>query len=107
MKIQEVMMKQLGSLTWEQVTEEYPITSSYKALSEYFIAFKDWVSITSLKFIRLVFSILKDQVLVTSVVVSHRNHVVARSLEKSKTYMIFQLPFLLILKEHEKRRIGA
>ena len=46
MKIQEVMMKQLGCLSWEQVTEEYPITSSYKALSEYFIAFKDWVSIT-------------------------------------------------------------
>ena len=46
MKIQEVMMKQLGCLTWGQVTEEYPITSSYKALSEYFIAFKDWVSIT-------------------------------------------------------------
>ena len=45
MKIQEVMMKQLGCLSWEQVTEEYPITSSYKALSEYFIAFKDWVSI--------------------------------------------------------------
>ena len=45
MKIQEVMMKQLGCLSWEQVTEEYPVTSSYKALSEYFIAFKDWVSI--------------------------------------------------------------
>ena len=45
MKIQEVMMKQLGCLTWDQVTEEYPNTSSYKALSEYFIAFKDWVSI--------------------------------------------------------------
>ena len=46
MKIQEVMTKQLCCLTWGQVTEEYPITSSYKALSEYFIAFKDWVSIT-------------------------------------------------------------
>ena len=45
MKIQEVMMKQLGCITWEQVTEDYPMTSSYKALSEYFIAFKDWVSI--------------------------------------------------------------
>ena len=45
MKIQEVMMKQLGCLTWEQVAEDYPLTSSYKALSEYFIAFKDWVSI--------------------------------------------------------------
>ena len=45
MKIQEVMMKQLGCLTWDQVTEEYPITSSYKAFSECFIAFKNWVSI--------------------------------------------------------------
>ena len=45
MKIQEVMMKQLSCLTSDQVTEEYPITSSYKALLEYFIAFKDWVSI--------------------------------------------------------------
>ena len=44
MKIQEDMMKQLGCLTWDQVTEEYPITSSYKALSEYFIIFKHWVS---------------------------------------------------------------
>ena len=44
MKIQEVMMKQLGCITWDQVTEDYPLTSSYKALSEYFIAFKDWVS---------------------------------------------------------------
>ena len=59
MKIQEVMMKQLGSLTWEQVTEEYPITSSYKALSEYFIAFKDWVSITYLKFSILVYYIFE------------------------------------------------
>ena len=42
-------MKQLGCLTWAQVIEENPITSSYKALSEYFIAFKDWVSITYLK----------------------------------------------------------
>ena len=45
MKIQELMMNQLGCLSWEQVTEKYLITSSYKALSEYFIAFKDWVSI--------------------------------------------------------------
>ena len=45
MKIHEVMMKQIGCITWEQVTEDYPMTSSYKALLEYFIAFKDWVSI--------------------------------------------------------------
>ena len=49
MKIQEVMMKQLGCVTWEQVTEDYPLTSSYKALSEYFIALRiglvlDWFS---------------------------------------------------------------
>ena len=35
----------LTCMTWEQVTEDYPTTSSYKALSEYFIAFKDWVSL--------------------------------------------------------------
>ena len=45
MRFQEVMMKQLGCVTWEQVTEDYPLMSSYKALFEYFIAFKDWVSI--------------------------------------------------------------
>ena len=37
------MMKQLGCSTWDQVTEEYPVTSSYKALQEYFIAFREWV----------------------------------------------------------------
>ena len=42
-KIQEVMMKQLECSTWDQVTEEYPTTSSYKALQEYFIAFREWV----------------------------------------------------------------
>ena len=60
MKIQEVMMKQLGCLTWAQVTEEYPITSSYKALSEYFIAFKDWVSITYLIFAILFYYIFEE-----------------------------------------------
>ena len=49
MKIQEVMMKQLGCVNWEQVTEDYPLTSSYKALFEYFITFKDWVSISLVK----------------------------------------------------------
>ena len=29
MKIQEVMMKQLCCLAWDQVTKEYPLTSSY------------------------------------------------------------------------------
>ena len=50
MKIKEVMMKQLGFLIWEQMVEEHLITSSYKALSEYFIGFKAWVSITYLPF---------------------------------------------------------
>ena len=45
MKIQAVFMKQLGCMTWEQATEDYPTTSSYKALSEYFISFKDWVNL--------------------------------------------------------------
>ena len=59
MKIQKVMMKKLGCLTWGQVIEEYPITSSYKALLEYFIAFKDWVRITYLNFVFLVYYIFE------------------------------------------------
>ncbi len=43
MKIQEVMMKKLDCSNWEKVQEQYPITSSYKALQEYFIVFRDWV----------------------------------------------------------------
>ena len=50
MKIQEVMMKQLRCLTWDQVTEECPITSSYKVLSEYFTAFKDCVGIVCFEY---------------------------------------------------------
>ena len=47
MKIQEVMMKKLRCVIWEQVIEDCPLTSSYKALYEYFIAaFKDWVNIS-------------------------------------------------------------
>ena len=41
-EIQEVIMKQLGYSTWEQVIEEYSTTSSYKALQEYVIAFGEW-----------------------------------------------------------------
>ncbi len=43
MKIQEVMMKKLNCSSWDQVEEQYPVTSSYKALQEYFIVFRDWV----------------------------------------------------------------
>ena len=46
MKIQEVMMTQLACLSWDEVTEDYPTTSSYKALLEDFITFKDWGSIS-------------------------------------------------------------
>ena len=53
-------MKQLGCLTWEQVTEEYMIMYSYKVLSEYFIAFKDSVSIKYLKFCILVYYIFDE-----------------------------------------------
>ena len=53
-------MKQLGCLTWEQVTEEYLITYSYKALSEYYTAFKDWVTITYFKFTILVYYIFEE-----------------------------------------------
>ena len=53
-------MKKLGFLTWEQVTEEYMIMYSYKVLSEYFIASKDWVSIIYLKFSILVYYIFDE-----------------------------------------------
>ncbi len=43
MKIQEIMMKKLNCTTWESVEQQYPNTSSYKALQEYFIVFRDWV----------------------------------------------------------------
>ena len=46
MKIQEVMMKKLDCATWESVREQYPMTSSYKALQEHFIVFRDWVSVS-------------------------------------------------------------
>ena len=67
MKIQEVMITQLGWLTWDQVTEGYPLTSSYKALSEYFIAFKDSVvasilfCIVELLYISFVWWVLRKQ----------------------------------------------
>jgi hypothetical protein len=47
MKIQEVMMKKLDCSSWEQVQEQYPVTSSYKSLQEYFLVFRDWVSIAT------------------------------------------------------------
>ncbi len=37
------MMKKLNCSSWEQVEEQYPLTSSYKSLQEYFIVFRDWV----------------------------------------------------------------
>ena len=82
MKIQEVMMKQLGCLTWDQVTKEYQLTPSYKALSEYFISFKDWVSISLLICIWELYYISLSLSL-TLLILSPlriRNHVEARNL---------------------------
>ena len=45
MKIQELMMKKLCLPTWEEVEQACPITSSYKALEEFFIVFREWVSV--------------------------------------------------------------
>ena len=42
------------------MTEEYMIMYSYEVLSEYFIAFKDSVSITYLKFSILVYYIFDE-----------------------------------------------
>ena len=43
MKIQELMMKKLCLPTWEEVEQACPVTSSYKALEEFFIVFREWV----------------------------------------------------------------
>ena len=45
MKIQELMMKKLSLPTWEEVEQSCPKTSSYKALEEFFIVFREWVSV--------------------------------------------------------------
>ena len=45
MKIQELMMKKMCLPTWEEVEQAYPITSSYNALEEFFILFREWVSV--------------------------------------------------------------
>ena len=45
MKIQELMMSKLCLPTWEEVEQACPITSSYKALEEFLIVFREWVSI--------------------------------------------------------------
>ena len=45
MKIQELMMKKLSLPTWEEVEQAFPLTSSYKALEEFLIVFKEWVSV--------------------------------------------------------------
>ena len=45
MKIQELMMKKLSLPTWEEVEQSCPKTSSYKALEEFFIVFREWVCV--------------------------------------------------------------
>ena len=48
MKIQELMMKKSSLPTWEEVEQCFPKTSSYKALEEFFIVFREWVCIFKL-----------------------------------------------------------
>ena len=38
-------MQKLSLPTWEEVEQACPITSSYKALEEYFIVFREWVCV--------------------------------------------------------------
>ena len=45
MKIQELMMKKLSLPTLEEVEQSCPKTSSYKALEEFFIVFREWVCV--------------------------------------------------------------
>ena len=54
MKIQELMMKKLSLPTWEEVEYACPLTSSYKGLEEFFIAFREWVSVNYISTLSLV-----------------------------------------------------
>ena len=45
MKVQALMMKKLSLPTWEEVEHACPLTLSYKALEEFFIVFREWVSV--------------------------------------------------------------
>ena len=101
MRIQEVMMKQLGCITWEQMTEDYPLTSSYKALSEYFIAFKDWVSI---RLYNKVFLICRCCVLILNALLSLLETVSWQETKRSQGYT--RLPNILpcTSRESQKRK---
>ena len=48
MKIQEPMMKKLSLPTWKEVKQSCPKTSSYKALEEICIVFREWVCVSSI-----------------------------------------------------------
>ena len=41
----KVYMKKLALPTWEEVEQACPLTSLYKALEEFFIVFREWVSV--------------------------------------------------------------
>ena len=70
-------MKQLGCSTWDQVTEEYPTRSSYKALHEYFIAFREWVSHAT--YVGVIFNHTLDVFyLFANILFVNRNQVVER-----------------------------
>ena len=62
MKIQELMMKELPLPTRGEVEQACLVTSSYKALEEFFIVFREWVCISVLlsDFFLMVFPNLID-----------------------------------------------
>ena len=45
MKIEELIMKKLSLPTWEEFEQACPLTLSYKALEEFFIVFRECVSV--------------------------------------------------------------
>ena len=72
MKIKKMMMKKLCLPTWDEVEQTHPMTSSYKALEEFFIIFREWVC---------VFRILIDLfiVLFSYKLSNYRNHLDQRN----------------------------
>ena len=60
MKIRGMLMKKLSLFMCEEVEQSCPKTSLYKALEEFFMVFKEWVSvfISSIVDIRIMYIFL-------------------------------------------------
>ena len=74
MQIQALMMKKLFLSTWEEVEHACPMTSMYKALKEFFIVFREWVSV-------FIFLIELFIVVFPKQIDNCRNHLTLKTLE--------------------------